>query len=107
MIEARTEDNRLLKIFDMKETDYVMKIIAVWMTPDELEGATTSRDFIGTSGTKELKQFTYRQTFGLYFRYRHQVDEHNNWRHEPISLERTWATKFCPDRNFAWYLVVS
>ena len=38
VIEARTEDNRLLKIFDMKETDYVMKIMENWMAPYELEG---------------------------------------------------------------------
>ena len=25
----------------------------------------------------------------------------------PISLERTWATKFWPDCNFIWYLTVS
>ena len=28
-------------------------------------------------------------------------------RHAPISLEGTWATKFWPDRNFAWYLAAS
>ena len=43
----------------------------------------------------------------MHFRYRHQVDDHNNRRHAPISIERTWATKFCPDRNFAWYLAVT
>ena len=26
--------------------------------------------------------------------------------HATISLERTWTTKFWPDRNFAWYLAV-
>ena len=41
------------------------------------------------------------------FRYRHQVDDHNNQRHKPISLDRTWATKFWPTRNFAWSLAVS
>ena len=37
----------------------------------------------------------------------HQVDDHNNRCHAPISLERTWATKFWPDRNFAWYVAVT
>ena len=36
MIEARTEDNKLFKIFCMKEPDYVMKIMASWMAIDEL-----------------------------------------------------------------------
>ena len=51
--------------------------------------------------------FKYHQTFGLHFRYRHQVDDHNNRRHAHISIERTWETKFWPDRNFAWYLAVT
>ena len=54
----------------MKDMDYVMKAMTSWMTLDELEGARTRRDFIDSSGTKETKQFTYRQPFGLHFRYR-------------------------------------
>ena len=45
----------------MKEPDYVMKILASWITLDELYGARTRRDFIESSGTKETKQFTYRK----------------------------------------------
>ena len=84
-----------------------MKIIEIWVTLDELEGARTRRDFIDSSGMKNMKHFIYRQPFGLRFRYRHQVDEHNNRRHAPISLERTWATKLWPDQKFTWYLAVS
>ena len=29
---------------------------------------------------------------------------HNNRRHVPISIERTWQTKFWPNRNFEWCL---
>ena len=90
----RNEDNKLFKIFCMKDPDYVMKIVASWITLDELEGARTRRYFIDSSGTKETKQFTYRQPYGISFRYRHQVDDHNNRRHAPMSLERTWETKF-------------
>ena len=35
-IKARTEDGMLLKIFFMKEPDYAMKIMEIWMTIDEL-----------------------------------------------------------------------
>ena len=90
----------------MKETGFVMKIMASWITLDELEGVRTRRDFIDSSGMKETKQFTYWQPFGIHFRYRHQVDNHNNQIHAPISLERIWATRFWPDRNFSWYLAV-
>ena len=107
MIESIIEDNKLFKIFCMKDPDYVMKIMASWMTLDGLEGARTRRYFIDINGTKETKHFTYRKPFGIHFRYIHQVDDHNNWIHVPIFLERAWATTFWPDRKFAWYLAVS
>ena len=85
----------------MRDPDYVRKIMVIWMTLDELEGARTRRDFIDISWTKDMKQFTYRKPFGNNFRYIHQLEDHNNWRHAPISLKGTWATNFCPDHNFA------
>ena len=106
MVEARTQDNKLFIIFCMKDPDYLMNIMVSWMTLDELEGAKTRRYFIDSIGTKETKQFTYRNPFGLRFRCGHQLYDHNNRRHAPFSLERRWATKFWPDRNFSWYLVV-
>ena len=76
------------------------------MTLDELQVAGKIIYFKDSSGTKETKQFTYWHPFRIYFRYRHRVENYNNRKHAPISLERTWATKFWPDRNFAWYLAV-
>ena len=90
----------------MKQSDYVMKIMVSFVTLDELEDTMTIAFSIDSSGTKDTKQFTYRQPFWIHFRYIHQVDAQNNRRHVKISLDRTWSTKFCPDRNFAWYLVV-
>ena len=83
-----------------------MKIMSSWMTLDELENKKTRIDFIDISGTKDKKKFAYRKPFGIHFRYRHEMDNHNDRRHAPISLERTWATKFWPDQNFSWYLTV-
>ena len=107
MAEARTEDNKFLKTFLMKDPDYVMQIMASCMALDELEGVRTRRDFIDSSGTKDTKKFIYGQKFGLHFIYIHQVDDHNNGRHAPISLARTWVTKSCLDHNLTWYLSVS
>ena len=78
MIEARTKDNKSLKIFCMKEIDYAMKIMASWMAIDELEGARTRKYSIDIIRTKERKHFTYRKPFRLHFRYIHQLDDHNN-----------------------------
>ena len=52
----------------MKDTDYVMKIMLSWIKLDEVEGASTRRYFIDSSGMKEMKQFTYWQPFGIHFR---------------------------------------
>ena len=84
-----------------------MKIMATWMTLEELDGADTRREYKGRDGESLTRLFKYRQPFGLHFRYRHQVDDHNNRKHSHISIERTWATKLCPNRNFAWYLAVT
>ena len=86
MIEARTEYNKLFEIFCMKDPDYVMKIMASWVMIDELEGARTRGYFIDSSRKKEANQFTYWKPFLFHFRYLHQVDKHNNWKHAPISL---------------------
>ena len=37
MLEARTQENKSFPIFFMKETDCAMKIMASWVTVDELE----------------------------------------------------------------------
>ena len=84
MIEAINEDNNLFNMSCMKEPNYVIKIMASWMTLNELEGAETKRDFINRSGTKEKNQFKNRQPSGIHFRYRHQVDYRNNRRHASI-----------------------
>ena len=107
MIEAITEDNNLFKIFSMKDLDYVMHRMVIRATLEQLQGTRTRIYFIDRSGTKQTKQFTYWQPFGINFRYRHQVYNHNNHTHAPIYLKKTRATKFWPDRNFAWYLSMS
>ena len=73
ILEARTKDNKLFKVFFMKDPNYVMKIMSSWVTLDELEGARTRRDFIERSGTKDTKQSTYWQPIGIRFRYIPQV----------------------------------
>ena len=62
----------------MKEPDYVINIMASWMTLVELEDTSTRRELIDRSGTNKTKQFIYRNPFGIYSRYIHQADDHNN-----------------------------
>ena len=84
-----------------------MKTMATWMTLEDLDGADTRREYKGRYGQSLTRPSKYRQPFGLHFHYCHQVNYHNNIIHATISIESTWATKFWPDRNFAWYLDVA
>jgi len=60
-----------------------------------------------SNGQTVTKVFNCIEPISNHFRYRHQIDDNNNRRHAPISLERTWVTKYWPDRNFAWFLAVT
>ena len=86
MLEAITQDNKLFRILCMKDTDYVMKIISIWIKLYELYGTKTRRDFIDRNGTKGSNCFTYQHPFGLNLRYRYKVYDHKNLIHAPISL---------------------
>ena len=63
-----------------------MKIMSTWMTLEELDGADTRREYKGRDGESLARIFNYCQPFVLYFRYRHQVHDHNNRRHDPIKF---------------------
>ena len=77
----------------MKEPNYVMKIMCKWMTLDDFEGGQTQWDYF-VDNFKTTKTFCYNQPFRMHYKFRHQVDDNNNRQHSPISVERTWATKF-------------
>ena len=93
IIEVITDDNKLFKTFFMKYPGRVMKIMASWMTLDELDNPRIRRDFVESSGTKDTKQFTYLKPFGIHFRYIHQVDNHNNRRYAPIFLREAMGNQ--------------
>ena len=59
------------------------------------------------TGPKKTTQFNYPEVVGNHFLYRHSVDDHNNKRHSPISLEVVWGTKYWPNHVFAFLLAVT
>ena len=73
---------------------------------EQLEGSDTQRRYKGAGGELVPKRFNYRDVFGNHFNYRHQVDDINNRRHSPISVERTWATKYWPDLCHAYFFAL-
>ena len=52
-------------------------------------------------GVIETKEFIYTEVVANMFLYQHQVDDNNNRRHAPISIEKTWATKYWTDPCFS------
>ena len=84
-----------------------MKIMTSWMALEEIPDHKIRRYYKDADGRTTSKKFEYRWSFGLHFKFRQQADDHNNRRHLPISVERSMATKFWPDRNFTHCLVVS
>ena len=93
-------------MFCFKEPDYIMKIMSSFGTLNENVDHKTRRVY-KQDGQTITKTFNYIEPISNHFKYRHQIDDHNNRRHSPISIEKTWATKFWPDRNFAWFLAVT
>ena len=85
----------------IKEPDYVVLMMITYGTLEHLEGSYTPRRYKGAGGELFTKRFNYREFFGNHFNYRHQVDDNNNWLHSYISVERTWAKKYWPDRCHA------
>ena len=79
-------------LFCVKEPDYVMKLMATYGTLDPTDKRTQRKFKRG--GVIETKEFMYTEVVANHFLYQHQVDDNNNRRHVPISIERTWATKY-------------
>ena len=70
MLEADTEGSNPFRVFCLKESEYIMKIMALWMTLDNLEGAKPNCSYKGRDGEPLVKIFKYRQPFGFKFIYR-------------------------------------
>ena len=64
MIDARTKENKSFRLFCIKDPNYVMNIMAIFIPLDDLEVTNTRRDCIYRIGLKEKKNFTCRKLFG-------------------------------------------
>ena len=89
-------------VYAMKEPDYVMSIMSTYGT-NQRTGKETQCELVGGG----RKNFSYPEVIGNHFLYRHSVDDHNNKRHSPISIEEIWATKWWPNRVFAFLVAVT
>ena len=95
----------VFKIFAMKEEDYVMKLMTTYGSRIEVDDGWTQRN-VTEDGRQVKKRFKYHEPFYNHFKYRHQVDDHNNLRHSPISLETSLNTKDWKIRVFSFILAL-
>ena len=98
-------DNIPFHIYCTKEPDYVMFLMSLYGTLEPI-GKVSMRNWL-VQGTKRQKQVTYTEVIHNHYKFWHAVDNHNAKRHSPISLEVVWATKWWPNRVFAFILSVT
>ena len=67
---------------------------------------SVTRRSITKNGQKVNVSFKYTEPFLNHFKCRHQVDDHNNLRHSPISLEESLSTKDWNIRVFTFILAL-
>jgi hypothetical protein len=76
-----TLDGTNFKVFFMKEEDYVMKLMATYGALRTVDEGATQQSITRRSGIRENVSFKYTKPFFNHFKFRHQVDDHNNNRH--------------------------
>ena len=101
-----TMDGVSFKIHCMKEEDYVMKLMATYGALKPMDDGRTQRSVTRRTGQRENVSFLYTEPFFNHFKYHHQVDDHNNLRHSPISLEESLSTKDWKLRVFSFILAL-
>jgi hypothetical protein len=89
----------------MKEEDYTMMLMSTYGALREIADGETQRE-ITVDGEKVKRAFKYHEPFYNHFKFRHQVDDHNNMRHSPLSYEESWSTKDWKHRVFAFIIAL-
>ena len=93
-----------IHVYGMQEPDNVLSLMSTYGT-NLRSGKETSHEWVYISGVKKNGKFHYPEVVGNHFLYQHSVDNHNNKRHSPISLEVVWATKYWPNHVYSFSFV--
>ena len=101
---AGTLSGKAFSIFCMKEDKYTIKLMATYGALVEIDGSKTLRLLTAVHGENFIKAFHYTEPFHNHFKFCHQVDDHNNSRHSPLSLEEGWATKDWKHQVFSFVI---
>ena len=98
----QTIDGKDFFVHCTKDDGYVTKIMSTHGLLAEVPDHRTRRVVNG-----EVKTFNYIEPLSRHNRAKHWVDDVNNRRHDPISLESSWATKFWPHRQFTFFVSIA
>jgi len=96
-------DNVEYYIFNLKEPEYTSEIMSTYGCLAE-EGEETSRRINGGTDKKHVR---YTQVFNNHFRFRHVVDDHNNFRMMEPCIEKIWRTIKWECRVFSFILAIT
>ena len=95
-------------IFTLNEADYQSKIMETYGTMSVINTQEeTSRVETLPDGSKKKRVFRYIEPFSNHFKYRHQIDDHNNLCHQEPSIESTWSTHEWSNRVFAFLIAIT
>ena len=70
----------------------------------EIDASKTLRSLTAVNGEKFIKLLNFNESFHNHFKFCHQVDDHNNSRHSPLSLDERWATKDWKHQVFSFVI---
>ena len=96
-----TLDDVHFEVHEMKEPEYTMMMMTTYGT---LEKKGEIKKRVDDEGL--LTSFRYPEIIHNHYQFRHAVDDHNNRRQSPISIEKTWATVWEPNRVFSLLIAV-
>lgn len=102
-----TWEGKQMRLFALKEPDYVTMIMSTYGSLREIEQAKTRRDYKDGNGQPVRKEFYYPEPFYNHYKKRGFVDTHNSRRHQPLSIEETMGTHRWEFRVFMYHLAVS
>ena len=94
-------DNVPLRVFDMKEEDYVVMLMSTY-GENERVGEGKFRIIGG-----EMITFKYPESVHNCYQHRDTVDSHNVRRQAYIAMEETWSTRRWEKYNFVCLLAIS
>ncbi len=99
------EDNSKLDIHGFKEPDYIMMLMGTYGTIERV-GQEQTRTW-KSENAEYRTTFQYPELVHNHFKYRHAVDDNNNRRQAPVSIERTWSTNWWPHQVFAFLIAIT